>query len=296
MKILFAADTMPYSEYALQELINLAENTFAGITIVGVTREDIARGSKGGVYDLVELDNPLLDALDKYRERFLSHWKDGESPYEAVDCRYEWLTLRSNMWEQIMVCRGSIKELKVRVRFGNVVKEIISESRESSSDLIILGCTGGSRCVWEDVPYVPEKVVNEAECSVFLVKEAHPINRIYACLDETNITQESLEMINQMATIHRAEIELIGLTKGMGIKAEVYPWLEKVFEYLESKGLDVSLNYREISDFEPFLREKVREGLLALWMGKKSLLDRFFSKSTIGRFIKTCRTSVLVLR
>ena len=103
-------------------------------------------------------------------------------------------------------------------------------------------------------------------------------------------------MINQMATIHSAGIELIGLTKGMGIKADVYPWLEKVFEYLENKGLDVALNYREISDFEPFIRSEVKEGLLALWMGKKSLLDRFFSKSSIGRFIKTCRTSVLVLR
>ncbi len=296
MKILFAADTMPYSEYALQELINLAENTFAGITIVGVAKSSPSREIHSGIHDSVKLDDPLMEALDRYRERFLNHWKEGESPYEARDCKYEWLTLRSNVWEQIKVCRGNIKDLNVRVRFGNVVKEILAESEESRCDLIILGCTKGSQCLWEEVPNVPEKVVNEAECSVFLVKEAHPINKIYACLDETNITQESLEMINQMASIHGAEIELIGLTKGMGIKADVYPWLEKVFEYLEGKGLDVSLNYREISDFEPFLKSEVREGLLALWMGKKSLLDRFFSKSSIGRFIKTCPTSVLVLR
>ena len=296
MKILFAADTMPYSEFALQELINLAENTFAGITIVGVAKTSPAREVQSGVYSSVKLDDPLIEALDKYREIFLNHWEKGESPYEAMNCQYEWLTLRSNMWEQIKVCRGSMKDLNVRVRFGNVVKEILAESKESGSDLIILGCTKGTQCLWEEVPNVPEKVVNEAECSVFLVKEAHPINKIYACLDETNITQESLEMINQMATIHSAGIELIGLTKGMGIKADVYPWLEKVFEYLENKGLDVALNYREISDFEPFIRSEVKEGLLALWMGKKSLLDRFFSKSSIGRFIKTCRTSVLVLR
>ena len=263
---------------------------------MGVSRGGLSGEVQSGIYDSVKLDNPLIDALDRYRDRFLSHWKQGECPYEAINCRYEWLVFRPNMWEQVKVCRGSIKDLNVRVRFGNVVREIVAEARESRSDLIILGCTGGTQCLWEDTPHVPEKVVNDAECSVFLVKEAHPINRIYACLDETNITQESLEMINQMATIHGASIELIGLTKGMGIKADVYPWLEKVFEYLESKGLDVSLNYREISDFEPFLREKVREGLLALWMGKRSLLDRFFSKSSIGRFIKTCRTSVLVLR
>ncbi len=296
MRILFAADTMPYSEYALQELVNLAENTLAGVTIVGVAKSSPSRDVQGGVFSSLKLDDPMLNALDRYREIFLGHWEKGESPYEASNCKYEWLTSRSTVWEQIKVCRGSFKDLKVKVRFGNVVKEILAESRETDSDLIILGCTKGPQCLWEDVPYVPEKIVNEAECSVFLVKEAHPINKIYACLDETNITQESLEMINQMVTIHRAEVDLIGLTKGMGIKADVYPWLEKVHDYLESKNIKVSLKYYEISDFEPFLKSEVKEGLLALWMGKKSLLDRFFSKSTIGRFIKTCSTSVLVLR
>ncbi len=296
MRILFAADRQPYSEYALQKLIDLAENTLAGVVILGVSQKAPPVQASRGLLSSIVIDEPLLDTLEKYREMFLNHWEEGESPYELAKCDFEWLTLSREAWEQIKVCRGSMKELKIRIRFGNVIREILQEAKEYGVDLIVLGCSKGAQCVWEEVPNVPEKVVNDAECSVLLVKEAHPIQKIYACLDDTNITQESLEMINQVATIHSAEIELVGLTRDKGIKAEIYPWLDRVFEYFENKGVRITLNYREISEFEPFINTEATEGLLALWIGKKSLLNRFFARDSVGRFIKTCRTSVLVLR
>jgi len=296
MRILFAADNHPYTEYALQELTYLAENTFAGVTLLAVSRtRGISKSSQGLVRSDM-LEDPLFDALGRHRTAFLKHWPEGESPYSENRVEYEWVMLSSEAWEQIKVCRGSMKDLNVRVRFGNTVKEILAESKETGSDLIVLGCTKGSQCLWEDIANVPEKIVNEADCSVLLVKEAQPIQNIYACLDASNISQESLEMINQMVTIHKAKLELITLTKGSGIKADVYPVIDNVYNYFNNEGIDVTLKYSEISDFEPFIEKEVQQGLLALWMGKKSLLDRFFARESLGRFVKTCRTSVLILR
>ena len=54
MKILFAADEQPYSAYALTEVSRLALNTWADVTIVGVTAAGPPRELE------VEPDQPLL--------------------------------------------------------------------------------------------------------------------------------------------------------------------------------------------------------------------------------------------
>jgi hypothetical protein len=41
---------------------------------------------------------------------------------------------------------------------------------------------------------------------------------------------------------------------------------------------------------------ELKQDLLALWMGRKSLLDRFYPRDWVGRFVSKCQTSVLVMR
>ena len=97
----------------------------------------------------------------------------------------------------------------------------MAEARDEETDLLILGCTKGQECLWQEAA-VPQKVVSDADCSVLLVKEEQPLNRILACLDQSYISQESLGMINQMATIHQAAVELIGLSQSGDMKKDVY--------------------------------------------------------------------------
>jgi hypothetical protein len=183
------------------------------------------------------------------------------------------------------------------LRAGNEAQEILAEAREEESDLIILGCTGGGQCIWQGAAPVPQQVVNDAGCSVLLVKEEQPINRILACLDQSYISQDSLEMINQMATIHKAQLELVGLSQEGGMKKDVYRRLIEIGDYYEDRQIKVSTRLTEIAEFESFLGDQeLKQDLLALWMGKKSLLDRFFPRDWAGRFVSKCRTSVLVMR
>jgi hypothetical protein len=51
-----------------------------------------------------------------------------------------------------------------------------------------------------------------------------------------------------------------------------------------------------VAEFENLIAREIREDLLALWLGRKSLLDRFFPRDWVGRFVSRCRTSVLVMR
>jgi nucleotide-binding universal stress UspA family protein len=288
MKILFAGDEHPYSAYALNEVVRLATNTWADVTLMAVSNAEAAA--------IPVEDQVLAQALHRYRKAFLTSAGGEGSPYALGAPRYEWIPTKTGQWEELLVNRGAKKDVNVRLRSGNKAMEILAAAREEESDVIVLGCTRGGHCIWEGSDTVPQKVVNDADCSVLLVKEEQPISRILACLDQSYISQDSLEMINQMATLHGAQLELIGLSQEGGIKKDVYRRLIEIGDYYEDRQVKVSTRLTEIADFENFIDKELQADLLALFMGKKSLLDRFFPRDWVGRFVSKCQTSVLVMR
>jgi nucleotide-binding universal stress UspA family protein len=287
MKILFAGDEQPYSAFALKEVIRLAMNTWADVILLGV-QTHIA--SPGPVAPSLNL------ALNRYRETFLNSWEREDCPYAPSNWQYEWIPVKEGLWEERLVCRSSKKDFRVHLRAGNPVASILTESREEGSDLIVLGCTAGGEWLWAGTPGVPQRVASEADCSVLLVKEEQPISRILACLDQTYISQESLEILNQMVTIHKAELEVIGVNPEGGLKKEVYTRLIEVGDYYQDRGIKITTRLTEIADLEASIAANGKQDLLALWMGKKSILSRFFPREWVGRLVARGQTSVLVMR
>jgi nucleotide-binding universal stress UspA family protein len=287
MKILFAGDEQPYSAYALKEVVRLAMNTWADVTLLAVNAAEASQPLE---------DQALPQALHQYRESFLASAAGEGSPYALGATRYEWLPVKGGQWEELLVSRGAKKDVKVLLRTGNAAQEILAEARDEESDLIVLGCTKGGQCLWQGSAPVPQKVVNDADCSVLLAKEEQPISRILACLDQSYISQDSLEMINQMATLHGAALELVGLSQEGAMKKDVYRRLIEIGDYYEDRQIKVTTRLTEIAEFENFIDKELQQDLLALFMGKKSLLDRFFPKDWAGRFVSKCQTSVLVMR
>jgi len=287
MRILFAGDENPYSAFALKELTRLAMNTWADVTLLGV---QAASASPGPVAPALNL------ALNRYRETFLNSWEGEDSPYAMSNWQYEWTLVKENLWEERLVCKSGKKDFRVRLRTGNPAAAILSEAREDGSDLIVLGCTRGGECLWAGGTGVPQRVAAEADCSVLLVKEDQPISRILACLDQTYISQESLEILNQMVTMHQAELEVIGVNPEGGLKKEVYTRLIEVGDYYQDRDIKINTRITGIADLDSLIAAEGQQGLLALWMGKKSILSRFFPREWVGRLVAQGRTSVLVMR
>lgn len=59
------------------------------------------------------------------------------------------------------------------------------------------------------------------------------------------MSQESLEMINQMVTIHKAQLELVGLTKDGGAKPEAYTRMIEIGDYYSDRGIGVTTRLAE---------------------------------------------------
>ncbi|MFZ3047497.1 MAG: universal stress protein, partial [Desulfatirhabdiaceae bacterium] len=237
---------------------------------------------------------PLVQAMHRYHAEFLAALGNPDSPYAQERFEKSWVHLKSGSWEEMTVRRGVKKEFKIRIRSGNADTEILNESAQEGSDLIVLGCARNG--TWDDASNSPQRVVSYADCSVLLTKGDKPVRRILALIDQTSVSQESLEMINQLITIHSAPLELIGLTKDGGAKPDAYTRLIEIGDYYSDKGISLTTRLEDLNRIESVMATGTGEDLMAFWMGKKSLLTLLFPKDWVEKFVSTCPSSILVLR
>ncbi|MBW2016087.1 MAG: universal stress protein [Deltaproteobacteria bacterium] len=297
MRILVAVDQEPYSRYAVNEVARFAESTWANVTILGV--EPRKRGKSPGSVDSLKdmkMTHPLAMALSRYQEEFLSHFKEDECPYIQRDFGYELVEVKRRVWEELYVAKSARKELKARIRIGNPAKEILADAVEEDCDLIVIGCDNTKGCEWGSGSGIPQKVANDAHCSVLIAKEEKRVEKIVCCLDHDRVSQESLEMINQLVTQHSAKLEIIGLIENRELPSEVEKKMASVLKYYTDRHVQPLVETVHLSSLDAFIAQEARWGLMALWMGKKSILKRVFPRKNVTRLIKGSESSVLILR
>jgi nucleotide-binding universal stress UspA family protein len=292
MRILVAVDQQSYSANVVKDVAKLAGNTWADVTLVGVgpkvTNIDNASNTSGKKH-------PLIKTLQNYRRSFLKHFEE-ESPYEKRACKYEFIEVKRGVWEELYVCRGDRKDLTVVLRSGNPVKEILAQSHEDDSDLIVMGCYKEGDCQWEGAVNLPQKIANNAACSVLVIKEEKKIRKIACCLDQENISQKSIEMINQMVTLYQTELEIVGLTNGAALKPLVEKNLDAILKYYTARQIKSWIKLVDANSLELFISQEARQSMMALWMGEKSILTKMFPRGKVDKLIQGSKASVLLLR
>ena len=297
MKIQVAVDQNSYSSHAVLEVAKLAANTWANVSLLGVqpkhTTETKAAGDNGGPQIAT---GPVQKALFDLRRDFFAYFKDKACPYPCTDPEGTLNEVSRGIYAAASPAEQGKKDFTLRMRIGSPVKEILAEARERESDLIVLGCDQDDGCGWSGDAGVPRKVANDAPCSVLVVKKKKKIDRIICCLDHDRVSQSSLEMINQMVTLHGAQLTVIGLSDHMSLKAEVEKKMDNILRYYYARDIDPWIEMVEIASLDAFIAQESRRGLMALWMGKESILAKVFPRSKVDKLIKGSDTSVLILR
>jgi nucleotide-binding universal stress UspA family protein len=293
MRILVAVDLHPYSAHVVKDVAKLAGNTWADVTLLGVGLKamDIGRSS-----NRAGIKHPLTEKLKKYRRTFLDHFEKEESPYEKRSCSYEFIEVKSGIWEELYVCRGARKDLRIVIRSGNAVKEILAQTQEDGSDLVAMGCSREGDCQWEGGLNLPQKIANNATCSVLVVKEEKQIRKIVCCLDQENISQKSIELINQMVTLYQTELEIVGLTDKSALKPKVEKNLEAILKYYNARQIKAWIKLVETASLESFISQEAKRSMMALWLGGQSILTKMFPRGKVNKLIEGSQSSVLLLR
>jgi len=297
MRILVAVDQNPYSTHAVSQVAGLAVNTWADITLLGLqpkTRSAAGKAPAGAVRPMV--DPSLYQAMHTYRDAILGHFETETSPYAQVAYDYQLLPIETDRWQELLVGRSTRKDFNVVIRQGNPAREILAEAERDGSDLIVLGCQRGEDCAWEEWGNVPQKIAAQSACTVWIIKKERGIKKILCCLDHDLVSQESLEMISQMVTLYQAELDIVGLTEGRGLRENVERKLDRILKYYQSRDIFPLIELVALSSLEEFISREASWGLMTLWMGKKSLLEKVLPKNKVTRLIRSSDSSVLLLK
>jgi len=297
MKILLAVDQNPYSTHAVRQVATLAANTWANVSLLGVLDRNGAKKMVPGKSATVQgTDNPMAAALISHRETFLSCFNGKDCPYAPASGSEDLVEVEKGVYEIMQGADNARKKLTLRLRAGEPGKAIVTEAAAQESDLIVLGCDTSEGCAWEDGAGVPKKVAHDASCSVLIAKAEKEVTRIICCLDHDRVSQASLEMINQTVTLHGAQLTIAGLAENQSLKPEVEEKLGGILEYYHQRGIDPWIELVDIPSLDAFIAREARWGLMALWMGKHSILEKALPRSKVNKLIKGSEASVLILR
>ena len=293
MRILVAVDQHPYSAHVVKDMARLAGNTWADVTLLGAGSK-VAGINRSSSH--TEMKHSLMEALQNYRIKFLDYFEKTESPYEKRTPSYEFVEVKRGVWEELYIYRGARKDLNIVLRSGNPVKEILAQSEEDDSDLIAMGCYKKDGCQWEGATNLPQKVANNASCSVLVIKEEKKIRKISCCLDQENISQKSIEMINQMVTLYQTELEIVGLSDGTALKPMVEKNLNAILKYYNARQIKTWIKLVAAASLASFISQEAKRSMMALWMGEHSLLSKIFPRGKVAKLIQGSESSVLLLR
>ncbi len=286
MRIVVAVDHEPYSARALDQAARLARNTWPDVRLVAVAPAKYARQ-----------DSPPPEwwqSLQDYRRDFVAAFPPEQCPYPGPDsCRLERL---ERGWQEWDPSRRSPKDLRLRLRLGTPAKEILAECEELDSDLVVLGCRQEQDCSWAGEANLPQKVAGEAPCSVLVVKGRTEIEQMVCCLDHDQVSQASLELINQLVTLYQPRLEIVGLTSGDSLKAEVEKKMAGIMEYYHARGIRPWLELVKEDELPTFVSRQAQRGIVALWMGKTSIFSKIFSRGRVRQLVQASRSPVLILR
>ena len=291
MHILIAVDHQPYSSYAVGEVAKLAANTWANVSLLGVQPRNSLSGPS-----LTAFNGGGPRTLFSLRDHFLSRFEQKACPYATAEPGQEFGRVRKGIYEAVTAPGPAQKKLTLRLRSGSPGKEILAEAKEEESDLIVIGCDNSDGCGWENDSGVPRKVANDAPCSVLIVKKRKDVKRIMCCLDHDRVSQASLEMINQLVTLHDAQLTIVGLADSTSLKEEVESKMAGIMQYYHSRGIDPWVERVELADLDSYIAEQSRWGLMALWMGKQSIIQKTLPRGKVNKLIKGGDASVLILR
>ena len=282
MKILVALDTKDYSRKILKNVTRLAENTLADIVFLGI--------QEGA-------DKPapsLTSALLKYQQDLYSYFAPDESPYADFESE-QWQANGPGDW--LMTSRG-MKEFTLRIRSGSVVKQTIAVAKEVESDLIILGCSSKLGCEWNGELYVPLRVAEDAPCSVLVIKQVKKANQIVSILDQSVVSQDSMELVNQLVTLHDAGLNIVGVKEKKERKEkELEHRMVDLLKYYNDRKISAWIKLISSEDVKDYVTNSSKVAIVALWMGgKQSLLKKVFSRTMVDKLLETTRSSLLILR
>lgn len=281
MKILVPLDSHEYSRKILKDVARLARNTLADIVFLGV--QDKSQDPQPS----------LVQTLMKYRNDVCSYFSADEQLYGDLGSE-NFKKLENGGWE---LSSKGMKEFALHIAVGSIAKQSVELAEQLGANLIILGCGGMEDCEWEGEMNVPLRIAKDASCSVLVVKQPKKSDEIVSILDQSIVSQDSLELINQMVTLHETGLKIVGVSeKKVSKQDRLETRMVELLKYYNERQIGAWVTLIDSSDVKNYVASFSGHSIVALWMGKESLIKKLFTPSMVDRLLETTKSSLLILR
>ncbi|MDQ7031466.1 MAG: hypothetical protein Q9M37_01940 [Desulfonauticus sp.] len=283
MKILVIVDENPYSMYVIKEISRISLNTWSDITIMGFIDENEKHRDVNST--------SIAQAMVEYLQIFSSSYNDSFCPY-TFPKEMHFSSLDKN---HFLLSASGKKKLNLVISKNEPVASIVNKVQQERPSLLAIGCDKSYNCQWKNKK-VPSTVAQKVSCSVLVVKETKNPETIVCCLDNNHITQTSLELINQLATLYKADLKIVGIAENNLMRDRVENTMKEIMLYYLNQDIPIWLEVVDKSILSSFLNQVAQKDMVALWLGKQSFLEKFISKEKINHLINDTPSTVLLLR
>lgn len=284
MNILVVIDNYPYSSYVIHEISKIALNTWCDITLLGFPEK------RDESFDI--RNSSIVKTTIDYLQTIISYYDGNFCPYNLPE-KIEFSPKDKSSF--IFQSKKGRKKLKAVICTGDYIDGILNQVREVKPSLLVIGCDKNTNCKWRGKD-IPALIANKVSCSVLIVKENKTPEEIVCCLDNSHITQESLELINQLSTLYRADIKIVGIAENNTMKVKVEKTMKDLLMYYLKQDISVWLEVVDKSVLPSFLNQVAQKDIIALWVGQQSFLKKLIPNDRINNLINNTSSSILLLR
>lgn len=181
------------------------------------------------------------------------------------------------------------ENVRIRMREGDIVDNIIRETMEIPYDLVMVGASrDGGRLVHQIIHYI--------ETSVLIVKAPVLTNRFLLCIDDSRAARKAEEFCVRAATLLKTSIDILSVY--------TYPWEEQSAQAVAERAQRVlrhfnvahTVRIRRGPVVRTILQEAEPDHIVVMGSSRRSNLFQFFAGSRPSRIGRQGRNSVLVVK
>jgi nucleotide-binding universal stress UspA family protein len=193
---------------------------------------------------------------------------------------------------------GSREEnVRLRLREGHPVDEILEEAKIGDYDLIIVGSRGYQEGFSAHfVGSTALRVADLAPCSVLIAKNIRETNNFLICTDGSQLSEKAEIAGAEMARVTGAQVSVLSVAEEESGREEAMRMSRRAEMILAQMGIEARPVVRIGRPFEEIIGEATEHDIVAMGASGSSAVKKFFLGSVPLKVIEYGKCPVLIVR
>ncbi|NKE70559.1 universal stress protein [Candidatus Manganitrophus noduliformans] len=299
MKFLMCTDGEELAEAAIRFGGRLAKGMNADVSVLHVRRpisssERVQLTATRKKLSSWDLDIPGVDYLTRARE-ILDEVGLTQVPLSKEKHSRAFEGGVQGATELYLVGAGG-ENVRLRLREGDPVEQILEEAQVGGYDLIILGSGGGRGIGSYFVGSTALRVADLAACSVLIAKNIRQDHNFLLCTDGSDLAEKAEIAGAEMARVLGAKVTVLSVAEDESRREEALQSARRAEMILAQMGIEAKLKVRVGPPSQEIIAEAKDHDIVVMGASGSSAVRKFFLGSVPLKVMEYGACPVLIVR